>query len=154
MWGRGCRPTRWRNSANRSAFLNCGFTGRRGDGGRGGAGAEGAVGKGSGMPRPGLRGRSVHVIGPSGTEGSAVIDFLLSRGMTTITAHDLAPNPEQFAETFHRTHQWLEPEAREGALARLLDPPGVIRPRRHYLTGIERADPIVVPQHWFPRPEK
>src|SRR3970282_559188 len=29
MWGRGCRPTRWRNSANRSAFLNCGFTGRR-----------------------------------------------------------------------------------------------------------------------------
>src|SRR3989304_4427116 len=35
MWGRGCRPTRWRNSANRSAFLNCGFTGRRWDGGRG-----------------------------------------------------------------------------------------------------------------------
>jgi len=105
------------------------------------------------MTLPGLRGRSVHVIGPSGTEGSAVIDFLLSRGMTTITAHDLGANPEQFAETFHRTHQWLEPEAREGALARLLDSPVVIRYRDHYLTGIERADLIVVPQSWFRHPE-
>src|SRR3990170_4045540 len=105
------------------------------------------------MTLPGLRGRSVHVIGPSGTEGSAVIDFLLSRGMTTITAHDLGASPEQFAETFHRTHQWLEPEAREGALARLLDSPVVIRYRDHYLTGIERADLIVVPQSWFRHPE-
>lgn len=105
------------------------------------------------MTLPGVRGRSVHVIGPSGTEGSAVIDFLLGQGVTTITAHDLAPNPEQFAETFHRTHQWLEPEAREAALARLLDSPVVIHYRDQYLTGSERADLIVVPQSWFRHPE-
>src|SRR4030067_361228 len=134
MWGRGCRPTRWRNSANRSAFLNCGFTGRAP--GAGALGAEAAVGQASGMTLQGLRGRSVHVIGPSVTEGSAVIDFLLGRGVTTITAHDLAANPEQFTKTCHRTHQWLEPEAREGALARLLDSPGVIRYPEHYLPGI------------------
>ncbi len=105
------------------------------------------------MILPGLRGRSVHVIGPSGTEGSAVIDFLLSQGVTTITAHDLAATPEQFAETFHRTHQWVEPDDRDAALARLLDSPVLIHYRDQYLTGIERAHVVVVPQSWFRHPE-
>ena len=97
--------------------------------------------------------RAIHVIGPSGTEGSAVIDFLLSRGITTITAHDLAAATEQFAETFHRTHQWLAPAEREAALAHLLASPVGIRFRDQYLAGIEDADLIVVPQSWFRYPE-
>jgi len=105
------------------------------------------------MMQEALRGKAVHVIGPAGTEGSAVIDFLLSRGVTTITAHDLSVSPEQFAETFHRTHQWLPPEARPAALARLLDSPVRIRYRDDYLAGIEHADLVVVPQSWFRHPE-
>ena len=100
-----------------------------------------------------LKRRAIHVVGPSGTEGSAVIDFLLSRGITPITAHDLAPTPEQFAEIFYRTHQWLDPTEREVALARLHASSVALRYRDRYLQGIERADLIVVPQSWFRYPE-
>jgi UDP-N-acetylmuramoylalanine--D-glutamate ligase len=100
-----------------------------------------------------LKRRAIHVVGPSGTEGSAVIDFLLSRGITTITAHDLAPTPEQFADTFRRTHQWLDPTEREVALARLRASSVDLRYRDRYLQGIERADLIVVPQSSFRHPE-
>ncbi len=105
------------------------------------------------MLQEALRGKAVHVVGPAGTEGSAVIDFLLSRSVTTITAHDLSASPEHFAETFHRTHQWLPPEERQAALARLLGSPVRIRYRDDYLAGIEDADLVVVPQSWFRHPE-
>jgi UDP-N-acetylmuramoylalanine--D-glutamate ligase len=82
-----------------------------------------------------------------------VIDFLLGRGITTITAHDLATTPEQFAGTFRRTHQWLDPTEREVALARLRASSVDLRYRDRYLEGIERADLIVVPQSWFRYPE-
>ena len=95
----------------------------------------------------------VHVIGPSGTEGSAIIDFLLSRGIEAITAHDLSADRTQFAETFRRTHQWLEPAERDAALARLLAAPVQIHYRARYLEGIDGADLIVVPQSWFRHPQ-
>jgi UDP-N-acetylmuramoylalanine--D-glutamate ligase len=105
------------------------------------------------MISKGWRGRRVHVIGPSGTEGSAVIDFLLNRGVTTIAGHDLSATPEQFAETFRRTHQWLEPAAAEHALARLRDSPVDLHYRDRYLQGTAEADLVVVPQSWFRHPE-
>jgi UDP-N-acetylmuramoylalanine--D-glutamate ligase len=101
----------------------------------------------------GSAGKAVHVIGPSGTEGSAVIDYLLRRGGSTITAHDLSRGREEFAEAFRRTHQWLPPEEREAALERLRDSPVTIRYRDRYLEGIDRATLIVVPQSWFRHPE-
>ncbi len=97
--------------------------------------------------------RAVHVIGAAGTEGSAVIDYLLRRGGSTITAHDLGAGPAEFAEAFRRTHQWLSPEEREAALARLMDAPVTTCYRDQYLKGIDRANLIVVPQSWFRHPE-
>jgi hypothetical protein len=49
-----------------------------------------------------VRGRRIHVLGPSGTEGSSVIDFLVRHAITTVTAHDLEP-AERFADTVART---------------------------------------------------
>jgi UDP-N-acetylmuramoylalanine--D-glutamate ligase len=106
------------------------------------------------VPTPGdIVGKAVHVIGPSGTEGSAVIDYLLRRGGSVVTAHDLAGGPEEFAQAFRRTHQWLSPEEREVALTRLLDAPITILHRERYLKGIDRANLIVLPQSWFRHPE-
>ncbi|MGH2454011.1 MAG: UDP-N-acetylmuramoyl-L-alanine--D-glutamate ligase [bacterium] len=82
-----------------------------------------------------------------------MIDYLLRRGGSTITAHDLAPGPEEFATAFRRTHQWLAPEERDVALTRLLDAPVEIHYRARYLEGIDRANLIVVPQSWFRHPE-
>jgi UDP-N-acetylmuramoylalanine--D-glutamate ligase len=95
-----------------------------------------------------VRGRRVHVLGPSGTEGSAVIDFLLANGIATITAHDLEPD-DRFDSTVARTHQWLDQTGREALIRRLRNAPITWRQGDAYLTGIEDADVIFVTQAWF-----
>ncbi|HXX39640.1 MAG TPA: UDP-N-acetylmuramoyl-L-alanine--D-glutamate ligase [bacterium] len=99
-----------------------------------------------------LRGRAIHVVGLSGTEGSAVVEFLLRCGLTNITAHDLQTR-ETFPEAFRRTHEWLAPAEREAALARLLAAPIALRFRDRYLEGMDRADLIYTTQAWFRYPE-
>ncbi len=94
------------------------------------------------------RGQNIHVLGLAGTEGSAVVDFLMRQGITSITGHDLHARDE-FAAEFDRTHQWLPFEARRAALERLLAYPITVHARERYLAGIERADVIFVPQSWF-----
>ncbi len=96
----------------------------------------------------GLRGRRIHVLGPSGTEGSTVIDFLVRHGITTIIAHDLEP-PERFAATVERTHPWLEAPGRAALVERLRAAPIAWQQGQDYLRGIEDADVIFVPQSWF-----
>lgn len=97
------------------------------------------------------RGKSIHVLGPAGTEGSAVLDFLLRRGITTLTAHEMAPR-EAFEAEFDRTHQWLPLERRREAAQRLLAAPVTVRWAGDYLQGIEQAEVIFVPQSWFRHP--
>lgn len=99
-----------------------------------------------------LRGRRIHVLGPSGTEGSTVIDFLAGRGITTITAHDLEP-PERFPATFERTHRWLDDAGRAALMSRLAAAPIAWHQADRYLEGIEAAEVIFVPQSWFRYPE-
>lgn len=94
------------------------------------------------------RGKDIHVIGPAGTEGSTVIEFLLAGGLTTITAHEFRRR-DDFEAEFTRTHQWLAPDARAAAAQRLLSAPVTFRWAERYLEGIERAEVIVVPQAWF-----
>jgi UDP-N-acetylmuramoylalanine--D-glutamate ligase len=96
----------------------------------------------------GLRGKRIHVLGPSGTEGSSVIDFLIGHGVTTITAHDLEP-PERIAATFARTHPWLDEAARAALLSRLQAAPIDWRQGPRYLEDLDRAEIIFVPQSWF-----
>jgi UDP-N-acetylmuramoylalanine--D-glutamate ligase len=95
-----------------------------------------------------LRGRRIHVIGLSGTEGSTVVDFLLSHGITTITAHDLAED-DAFPDAFRRAHQWMTPEEQTAALARLLRAPMTRCFGPRYLEGIDAAQIIYVSQAWF-----
>ncbi len=99
-----------------------------------------------------LAGKQVHVVGLSGTEGSTVADFLLGRGITTLTAHDLQTR-ETFPEAFRRAHAWMAPQDAEAALTRLLAAPIAIRFRDRYLEGIDRADVIYAGQAWFRHPE-
>ena len=96
----------------------------------------------------GLRGRRIHVLGPSGTEGSAVINFLISHGLTGITAHDLEA-PERFEATVERTHRWLDAEGRAALATRLRAAPIAWRQGSRYLEDLDEADVIFVPQSWF-----
>jgi len=98
------------------------------------------------------RGKNIHVLGLAGTEGSAVVDYLVGRGITTITGHDMHSAAE-FEREFDRTHQWLDPGPRREAAQRLLAHPIAIRWRDHYLEGLEAAEVIFVPQSWFRHPQ-
>lgn len=99
-----------------------------------------------------LRGRRTHVLGPSGTEGSTVIAFLVAHGITTITAHDLE-SPERFEATLARTHRWLDADGQTALAARLRAAPVAWRQGHRYLEGIEEAEVIFVPQSWFRYPQ-
>lgn len=95
-----------------------------------------------------LRGANVHVVGFAGTEGAAVVDFLVARGVTTITAHEIH-GPDEFAGAFERTHQWLPAAERAAAGKRLLSYAIEYRWGERYLEGIEQAGVVFVPQSWF-----
>jgi UDP-N-acetylmuramoylalanine--D-glutamate ligase len=99
-----------------------------------------------------LRGRRIHVLGLSGTEGSTVVDFLLSHDITTITAHDLA-EPAVFPDVFRRSHEWLTPDEQTAALARLGAAPITRCFGARYLEGIDAAEIIYVTQAWFRHPQ-
>lgn len=95
-----------------------------------------------------LRGKNIHVVGFAGTEGAAVVDFLVGRGVTTITAHEMH-TPDEFSAAFDRTHQWVPAAERAAAAQRLLRYTVTYRWKDHYLDGIDRADVVFVPQSWF-----
>ncbi|HLY23939.1 MAG TPA: UDP-N-acetylmuramoyl-L-alanine--D-glutamate ligase [bacterium] len=95
-----------------------------------------------------LRGRRIHVLGFSGTEGSTVVDFLLAHGITTITAHDLA-GADAFPGAFRRTHQWMTQDEQAAALERLAGAPITRCFGDRYLEGIDAAEIIYVSQAWF-----
>ena len=99
-----------------------------------------------------LRGKNIHVVGLSGTEGTAVVDFLLHEGLTTITAHDLQAR-EGFADAFRRAHEWMTPAEQDQALDRLLKAPIRLCFRDRYLDGLEQAQVIYASQAWFRYPE-
>jgi UDP-N-acetylmuramoylalanine--D-glutamate ligase len=99
-----------------------------------------------------LRGRRIHVLGFSGTEGSTVVDFLLAHGITTITAHDLG-RADAFPAAFRRTHQWMAPAEQDAALERLLRAPITRCFGERYLAGLDAAEVIFVSQAWFRHPE-
>jgi UDP-N-acetylmuramoylalanine--D-glutamate ligase len=99
-----------------------------------------------------VRGKNIHVVGLSGTEGTAVADFLLHEGVTTITAHDLQTR-EGFPDAFRRAHEWMTPDEQDQALDRLLRAPIRLCFRDRYLDGLERAQVIYASQAWFRYPE-
>lgn len=98
------------------------------------------------------RGKNIHVVGLAGAEGATVVDFLLSHGIRTLTAHDLHRR-EEFVAAYERTHQWQEPLRRQEAARALQEAPITIRWVARYLEGIERAEVVFVPQSWFRYPE-
>jgi UDP-N-acetylmuramoylalanine--D-glutamate ligase len=96
-----------------------------------------------------LRRQRVHVLGVSGTEGSAVAEFLWAQGVVA-TYHDLQ-TPETFPQVFERTHPWMDPQTRAARIRWWLSQP--VRWRDRYLEGVESADVVFLPQAWFRNPE-
>jgi UDP-N-acetylmuramoylalanine--D-glutamate ligase len=95
-----------------------------------------------------LRYKSVHVVGLSSVEGSAVAEFLLAQGFRAITAHDFK-RPEEFERSYKLVHVGLSSHQRDEAFRRLQSLPLRIHYRDTYLEGIMEADAIFATQAWF-----
>lgn len=92
--------------------------------------------------------KNIHIIGIGGAEGSAIAEFLVSNGISSITGHDFS-SKRSFKKAFFNTHLSLKPKDRMGVLNHLLELPIKINFKDHYLEGIEEADMVFVSQVWF-----
>jgi UDP-N-acetylmuramoylalanine--D-glutamate ligase len=96
--------------------------------------------------------KNIHIVGIGGAEGSAIAEFLVMNGISSITGHDFSSRKD-FKKSFYSTHLSLKPREREEALNHLLNLPIRINFEDHYLDGIEEADLIFVSQVWFKYPQ-
>lgn len=94
------------------------------------------------------RDRNVHIAGVAGTEGFAILEYLLSRGFTHLTAHNLVGGAD-LDRAFNTAHVALDKSARKAALHRLHTADIVLKTGIDYLDGIDTADLMFATQNWF-----
>lgn len=92
----------------------------------------------------GLNGRSVHVLGLASTECTAFLQVLSG---ANVTIHELHEDDESLRATFAMTHVAMPPEQRDRLLKDLQTSHKVVS-GSHYLSGIDTADLVFVPQSW------
>ncbi|MFH1048193.1 MAG: UDP-N-acetylmuramoyl-L-alanine--D-glutamate ligase [Patescibacteria group bacterium] len=95
-----------------------------------------------------LKFKNIHIIGASGTEGSAVLEFLARNGIKNITAHDFSGDQEELRKNFFKTHLWLKGKEKVEAFAEFLKLPLNLKLKDKYLEGILDADIIFAPSSW------
>ncbi|NOQ68134.1 hypothetical protein GQ568_01695, partial [Patescibacteria group bacterium] len=96
--------------------------------------------------------KNIHIVGIGGAEGSAIAEFLVGNGISSVTGHDFSSKAD-FKKAFYNTHLSLKLKEREKALNHLLNLPIRINFKDHYLEGVEDADMVFVSQVWFKYPQ-
>lgn len=95
-----------------------------------------------------LQHKNIHVIGVSGAEGTAIVEFLWQHGIRSITAHDFVHQPD-FAKSFRLYHLSLSPLERKKKLDFILSLPMTIHYQDTYLENIEHAEVVFASCGWF-----
>lgn len=96
-----------------------------------------------------FKNKNVHIVGASGTEGNAVLEFLVKNGIGNITAHDFSRDQEELKSNFFKTHLWLKGKEKTEAFIEFLKLPINLRLKDKYLEGVIDADMIFVPSSWY-----
>lgn len=100
-----------------------------------------------------LKKKNIHVIGISGAESSAVLEFLHDNKIgVSITAHDFCEE-EEFKEKFFSFHDAMSLGEKEEMYKKLKDYNIKFNFGGKYLAEIEKADIIFAPQSWFRYPQ-
>lgn len=92
--------------------------------------------------------QQMHVVGVFGAEGAAIARFLHAQGAKDVVLHDLATKDEA-ESVFHTNHEALTPTEQQQQLQELLALPYKWQLGEAYLTDIDLAEVIFVPQSWF-----
>ncbi|MDP4008289.1 MAG: Mur ligase family protein [Candidatus Peregrinibacteria bacterium] len=95
-----------------------------------------------------LKNLNVHIVGLSGVEGSAIIEFLWQNGCTNITAHDFC-DKKDFIKNFAKFNSGLSTDQRKARLKIINEPKLIKHFKDSYLTDIEAADLIFAGQAWY-----
>lgn len=98
-----------------------------------------------------LKNKKIHIVGISGTEGSAIASFLISLKFKNIYGHDFCEEKD-FKNSFFSFHDGLKNSEKEKAFRKIKRSDIKIYFKNEYLKGIDRADIIFVPQSWFRYP--
>lgn len=99
-----------------------------------------------------IRGKNIHIIGASGSEGAAIIEFLTDHHLSPITAHDFQPDLQSFRHRFKQTHTNLSATQRAQKLAKIINPKIKLHLQNTYLNDILQADLIFLTQAWYMYP--
>lgn len=91
---------------------------------------------------------SVHIVGLSGAEGTAVLRLLVRLGFTGLTVHDRSSGAE-FDRAFRLSHVGLPLKERLELLKWIKGLPLEWHTGDEYLRGVERADLIFLSQGWY-----
>lgn len=99
-----------------------------------------------------LKKKNIHVLGVSGAEGSAVLEFLADNKIKNITAHDFCEE-DKFKESFFDFHDKLSKKEKEDLFEKIKNLKIKFNFKDTYLDQIEKADLIFVTQSWFRYPQ-
>lgn len=96
-----------------------------------------------------LRNKSIHVVGVTGAEGSSILRFLVKHSLKNITVHDfLGKNTVE--QSFRLWHKGLSTLEREKLLQQFKSDLTLTKQNlgQKYLTDIDKADIVFIPQSW------
>jgi len=100
-----------------------------------------------------LAGKSVHIVGASGAEGTALLLYLAEGlGITGLVAHDFSADFRAFSRSFRKANLAWDKSTREDILRRLRRLPVEFRLGDQYLAGLKEADVVLASQNWFNYP--
>lgn len=94
-----------------------------------------------------FKNKNIHIVGVSGAEGSAIVEFFFDLGIRNVTCHDFCQEKE-FRKSFWSFHDWMSLKEKRQAFSKLKKLPFLFNFKDDYLAGIEQADIIFVPQSW------
>jgi UDP-N-acetylmuramoylalanine-D-glutamate ligase len=102
------------------------------------------------MNRRKYQGQNIHVIGFAGAEGAVLFQYFLNEGYAKhLTVHDSSKRAS-FLKNFRNAHTYMDNEESRAVVEELLMKDGVTYYfGDQYLTGVEEADVIFVPQSWY-----
>ncbi len=96
-----------------------------------------------------LQGKSIHVVGVTGAEGSSILRFLVKHNISNITAHDFS-SIDSLEKNFKLWHKGIESLERDKLYKQFIADlnNAHLKLGLNYLENIENADIIFVPQSW------
>jgi UDP-N-acetylmuramoylalanine--D-glutamate ligase len=95
-----------------------------------------------------LEGKTIHIIGITGAEGSSIAAFLLQQHVDHIIGHDYI-DASECEHHFFSYHDWMSMEEKQSAYQKLRSSSITFHFQDTYLQDIGENDIIFVPQSWF-----